>query len=227
MRPRGPLRRRRSLLAVGLLVASCAAPGISTPFAPAGGGGGEGGRGAAVLVVYFSRTGHTRTMAEAVAEGARAVAGTRVRLATVAEATIEEVLAADAVVVGSPVYNANVAPEVQSFINAWPFEGAPLRGKVGAAFVTGGGISAGEEAVQLALLRSMLVFGMVVVGGPDWTGAFGASAVTGEPPFGPGAEGAVDERFLEKARALGRRVAGVAGRLRGASAAPLAGEPPR
>ncbi len=216
MRSRGPLRsRRRHLLATCLLLASCTAPGISPPSALAReGGGGEGGDGASVLVVYFSRTGHTRAMAEAVAGGARAVAGTRVRLATVAEATVDDVLAADAVILGSPVYNANVAPEVQSFINSWPFEGSPLRDKVGAAFVTGGGISAGEEAVQLGLLRSMLVFGMVVVGGPDWTGAFGASAVTGEPPFDAAGAGAVDERFLEKARALGRRVAEVAGRLR-------------
>ena len=54
-----------------------------------------------------------------------------------------------------------------------------MRDKVGAAFVTAGGISAGEEAVQLAILRAMLVYNMIVVGGADWTAAFGASAVTG------------------------------------------------
>ncbi len=164
-----------------------------------------------VLIVYHSVKGHTRAMAEAVAEGARSMDGTAVRLLTVAEADTADVLWADAIAVGSPVYNANVAPEVQSFINRWPFKGQPLRDKVGAAFVAAGAISAGEEAAQLSLLRSMLVFGMVVAGGPKWRSAFGASAVTEERPFAP--ETGVDEQFLTKARDLGQRVAELAGRL--------------
>ena len=172
--------------------------------------GQDGGR--QVLVVYHSVKGHTESLARAVAEGARGVEGTRVRLISVAQVEEADLLAADAIVVGSPVINANVAPEVQSFINGWPFRGAPLRDKIGAAFAAGGGISAGEELVQLSLLRSMLVFGMVVAGGSHWTSAFGASAVTEEPPFpGEVAEGQrVAERFLKKGRALGRRVAELA-----------------
>ena len=121
-----------------------------------------------VLVVYYSQTGHTKTMAEAVARGAKLAT---VILKTVSEATSADVLAADAIIVGSPVYNANVAPEVQAFINRWPFDGSPLKDKIGAAFVTGGGISTGEELVRVNILHSMLVFGMVVVGGPEWTSA--------------------------------------------------------
>ncbi len=164
-----------------------------------------------VLVVYHSVKGHTRAMAEAVAAGARSVAGAEVRLKTVTEAEAEDLLWADAIAVGSPVYNANVAPEVQSFINSWPFRGAPMKDKLGAAFATGGAISAGEEVVQLSILRSMLVFGMVVAGGPTWRSAFGASAVTEEEPFAPGA---VEERFLDKGRALGQRLATLGLRLR-------------
>jgi NAD(P)H dehydrogenase (quinone) len=95
-----------------------------------------------------------------------------------------------------------------------PF-GGEMRDKVGAAFTTGAGISAGEELAQVAILHSMLVYGMIVVGGPEWTGAFGASAVTGEAPFTDPPEGAeVAPEFLAKARALGRRVAAVSGRLK-------------
>ena len=161
-----------------------------------------------ILVVYYSQSGHTKAMAEAVARGAGSGA---VKVKSVTEVTTEDVLSADAVVVGSPVYNANVAPQVQEFINRWPFEGSPLKDKIGAAFVTGGGISAGEELAQLSILHSMLVFGMIVVGGPEWTSAFGASAIDGEPPF---TGGVVDEKFLKKAEALGKRVVEVADRTR-------------
>lgn len=164
-----------------------------------------------ILIAYYSAQGHTRAMAEAVANGARSVAGVNVKLVTVAEATTADVLAADAIIVGSPVYNANVAPPVQEFMNRWPFEGAPLRDKIGAAFVTAGGISAGEELTQLSILHSMLIFGMIVVGGPEWESAFGASAITVEEPFGKAQkEKRVSEHFLKKGEALGKRVAQLA-----------------
>jgi NAD(P)H dehydrogenase (quinone) len=166
-----------------------------------------------VLVVYHSVEGKTRQMAEAVAEGAKRVQHVRVKLTTVSEATEEDVLKADAIIVGSPVYNANVAPAVQEFINRWPFQNAPLRDKIGAAFTTGGGISAGEELVQLNLLHSMLIFGLIVVGGPDWKSAFGASAVTAEEPFEVRDQN-VSEQFLKKGRALGERVALLAAKMR-------------
>jgi len=168
-----------------------------------------------VLIVYYSAHGHTQAMAEAVAKGARTIDDVTVKLLPVAEATSQHVLAADAIILGSPVYNANIAPEIQQFINGWPFEGTPLRDKIGAAFVTAGGISAGEELVQMNLLHSMLIFGMIVVGGPDWQQPFGASAIVAEAPFNTEQQvGEVDRRFLAKGEALGRRVAELARRLK-------------
>ena len=166
--------------------------------------------------VPHSPGGRTARTAEAVAKGAREVEGVTVTLRDVADVQWNEVASADALVLGCPVINANVTPEMQAFINGWKFEGAPLRDKLGAAFTTGGGISAGEEAVQLSLLRSMLIFGMVTVGGADWTSAFGASAVTEEEPFvSPKAQ--VEARFLTKGEALGKRVAELAVQWRGAA----------
>lgn len=168
-----------------------------------------------ILVVYYSVNGHTRTMADAVAQGAKSVDGARVTLLPVQDATPSGIVDFDAIIIGSPVHNANVAPEIQSFINRWPLSGTPLRDKIGAAFVLAGGISAGEETVQLGILRSMLIFGMIVVGGPEWTSAFGASAVTDEAPFAADSQnGQVAEQFLEKGRKLGQRVADIAGRLK-------------
>jgi NAD(P)H dehydrogenase (quinone) len=110
-----------------------------------------------VLIAYHSRDGHTRTMAEAVARGARSVEHLKVKLLSVDRVKKEDLLMADAIVVGSPVHNANVSAEVVQFIASWPFEGAPLKDKIGAAFVTAGGISAGEELTQMNILHSMFI----------------------------------------------------------------------
>jgi NAD(P)H dehydrogenase (quinone) len=157
-----------------------------------------------VLIAYYSQSGHTKTMAQAVGEGAKSVANVRVILRTIDQVSSQELREADAIVVGSPVYNANVAPAVQEFINSWPFDGRPLKNKLGAAFVTGGGMSIGEELVQLNLLHSMLIHGMLVLGGEETEAAFGASAITGEAPF---QSGKVEEQFLVKGRGLGKRIA--------------------
>jgi NAD(P)H dehydrogenase (quinone) len=160
-----------------------------------------------VLIAYYSQSGNTQVMAQAVEEGAKSVAGVRVILRSIDQVSSQDLLESDAIVVGSPVYNANVAPAVQEFINRWPFDGRPLKNKLGAAFVTGGGMSIGEELVQLNLLHSMLIHGMLVLGGEETEAAFGASAVTGEAPF----QGAtVAEQFLVKGRGLGKRVAEIA-----------------
>lgn len=167
-----------------------------------------------VLIAYHSETGNTEAMANAVAEGARTVDEVIVTLKPVSEVTASDLLDADAIIVGSPVYNANVSPEISAFMASWPFEGEPLKDKIGAAFVSAGGISAGEEIVQMNILQSMLVFGMVVVGGPDWKQPFGASSVTSEMPFSTTSPEETGEQFLVKGHNLGARVAAISVRFR-------------
>jgi NAD(P)H dehydrogenase (quinone) len=156
-----------------------------------------------VLIAYYSERGNTEKLAEAISEGAADVGTVRVVVLPVTGIDESIIRAAAALIVGSPVYNAAVAPPVQEFINSWPFDGT-MRNKIGAAFATGGGISAGEEHVMMSILQSMLVFGMIVVGGEDWKSAFGASGITEESPFH---SGELKPQFIEKGRALGRRVA--------------------
>ena len=159
-----------------------------------------------ILIVYYSRNGNTKLMAESVAEGAREVDGITIKLGSVDSVDIKDVKTAQAIILGSPVYNANTAPKIQQFINKWPFKNSPLKDKIEAAFVTAGGISAGEEIVMTNILKSMLIFGMIVVGGDDWKSAFGASAIISEEPF----SNQIEQQFLNKAKNLGKRVAEIA-----------------
>lgn len=156
-----------------------------------------------ILITYHSETGKTQAMAEAVAKGVEKVNGVAFILKPIDQVTESEILNASAIILGSPVYNANMAPKVQEFINSWPFEGRPLKDKIGAVFVTGGGFSIGEEAVMFSMIKAMMIHGMIIVGGDELEAAFGASAITGEGDF---VDKEVHDIFLKKAEGLGKRV---------------------
>jgi NAD(P)H dehydrogenase (quinone) len=72
-----------------------------------------------VLVTYHSATGNTEKMARGVAEGAKAVPGTSVLLKRVGEVAADDLSSSDAVIVGSPVYLANMSGEVKTFLDNW------------------------------------------------------------------------------------------------------------
>lgn len=163
-----------------------------------------------VLVAYHSMTGNTQRMAEAVAEGARAVPGTVVLLKRVGQVTADDLFSSDALIVGSPVYWSNMSGEVKTFFDDWQlkfgvFPEFKMKNKVGAAFATGGQVSGGKEITMLTILAAMLGNQMIVVSGG---GAFGASATTeGDSP-------GIDKKELADAGALGKRVAEVTSLLK-------------
>ncbi len=167
-----------------------------------------------VLIAYHSATGHTEKLAQGVAAGAKGTPGTTVVLKRVGEVTGDDLFAADAVVVGSPVYWSNMSGDVKKFFDDWQlkfgvFPEFKMRNKVGAAFATGGQVASGKEVTMLTILAAMLGNQMIVVSGG---GAFGASATTeGDSP-------GIDDRELASAKELGKRVAEVAWMVkRGAS----------
>src|SRR6266511_3556901 len=159
-----------------------------------------------VLVTYHSATGNTEKMAQGVAEGAKAVPGTSVVLKRVGEVAANDLSSSDAVIVGSPVYFANMSGEVKTFFDNWSlkfdlFKDRKMRNKVGAAFSTGASVSAGKEFTILGILAAMLNNQMIIVSGG---GGFGASATMApDAPRG-------DQKELASARDLGQRVAEVA-----------------
>ncbi len=155
-----------------------------------------------ILVSYSSRSGNTEKLARAVARGAEQ-AGARVVCKRASDTTKEDLLAADGIVLGSPVYFGTVTAEMKDLIDRSVGARRKLRNKVGAAFTTGGHHTGGKETTLLSMLMAFLIHEMVVVGDPIETGGHYGVACLGAPS-------ADDERAGEL---LGARVADVARRL--------------
>jgi NAD(P)H dehydrogenase (quinone) len=170
-----------------------------------------------VLIVVASQTGRTARMAEAVAAGARA-AGAEVVVRRAEEAQEADLVAADAVILGSGVHMAGVESSMAVFLErtapAW-LAGRGI-GKLGAAFVSGGsGGRGGAELVLVSMLATLAEHGMLLVPMHNRLDGFGA----GGCHWGPVAwttprarvPGPTDEH-LAAARAHGRWVAECAAR---------------
>lgn len=190
----------------------------------------HGTSGPNVLVVYAAdQNGQTKQVAQAVVEGAESK-GAFSRLLEVEAANYKRDVHewADAVVVGSPVYNGNAMPAVFEFINSFDFSD-DLSMKVGGSFSTGGAASAGISSVTEQIMRGLRTFGLVTVGGSNWRNAGGTGVVTnGTNLFSNSSQ------ELELARDEGSRVTQLAFRLKdmppqpqpGPQPSPVAGNPP-
>jgi len=155
-----------------------------------------------VLVVYYSRTGNTKTMAETIAEAAHDE-GAVVRLKEVANASNDDLVWADGIVIGSPVYFGLPASEIKKFIEDSVSVRRQLENKVGAAFVSSGHRAGGRETSVMALLQAFIVHGMVVTGDPMSSGGH----------FGAVATGAPDDQTAQECRGLAKKVVLLATKL--------------
>lgn len=155
---------------------------------------------AKVLVLYYSRTGNTRKMAEAVAEGVKE-AQVEVTLCDVQKCTPEMLLEYDGIIVGSPTYYGIIAGPLKDFFDQSVKYHGRLEGKVGGAFSSSGILGGGSETTVLSILQILLVHGMVIKG-------FSRAG-----HYGPVTTKSPDERALKECRQLGREVALLAEKL--------------
>lgn len=117
-----------------------------------------------VLVCYYSRGGNTAKMAEAVREGAAEVKGVKVGVKKVGDTTPGDLLEADGIIMGSPVYYGTMAAELKGLIDESVKFHGKLDGKVGGAFATSGNLGGGTETTVLDILKAMLIHGMIIQG---------------------------------------------------------------
>ena len=195
-----------------------------------------------VAVIYYSSTGTTHAMAERLSQTAEK-AGAQVRLRKVAElapeeavssvdewkqhreatqdlpeATADDVVWADAVLLGTPTRYGNVASQLKQFLDSlgpqW-FEGQ-LADKVYAGFTSSQTTHGGQESTLLALYNTIHHFGGLIVS-PGYTSAvkfadgnpYGVSHVTG-----PNNDAELTDTQYDALDHMADRVVEVAGKLK-------------
>ncbi|KPL16382.1 MAG: flavodoxin [candidate division Zixibacteria bacterium SM23_81] len=157
-----------------------------------------------ILVIYYSRTGNTKKLAEAIARGVREVEEVTCVLKSVSEVKKADFLSSDGIIAGSPVYFGSMAAEMKGVFDKYVGIRSKMEGKIGAAFATSADPTGGKETTIFSIIQAMLIYGMVVVGDPlDATGHYGV-ACTGAP----------NQKTARNAMKLGKRVALLAKRLR-------------
>lgn len=158
-----------------------------------------------VLVMYFSRTGNTKKLAEEIIKGVKEVSGVECLLKEAPEVTKEDFLSSDGIIAGSPVYFGGMAAELKQVFDKFVGIRGKMGDKIGAAFATSGDISGGKETTIFSIIQAMLINGMIIVGDPlDATGHYGVSCA-----------GAPDGQTAKNAAKLGKRVATLVKKLKG------------
>lgn len=156
-----------------------------------------------ILVLYFSKGGNTRRLAEAIAGGVEEVDGVQAVLKTTQEVTRDDFLACSGIIAGSPVYFGTMAAQLKQVFDEFVGVRKKMEGKIGAAFTTSGDPTGGKETTMMSIIQALLIYGMVIVGDP--------MAATGH--YGTACQGAPDAMAAANGAKLGRRVAEVATKL--------------
>ena len=193
-----------------------------------------------ILVLYYSRYGATRRLADAVCDGIHAVSGCNARLRTVppVSAVCEAIEPAiptegppyaepkdldecDGLVLGSPTRFGNMAAPMKYFIDQtlgqW-LSGAMV-GKPAGVFTSTGSLHGGQETTLLSMMLPLMHHGMILVGIP-YSESDLLTTTTGGTPYGathvagPDSTRPVTDEEIRIARALGQRIAATAKKLR-------------
>ncbi len=154
------------------------------------------------LVIYYSRSGNTKAMAQTIAE-AMEKAGLPTKCKSVEDVKVAELLDVDAIVVGSPTYYGRASAPIAKLFDESVSKHGKLDGKVGAAFSSSANTGGGNETTICEINNMMLIHGMVIQGDPQGD------------HYGPVSIGKPDERVLNQCTRRGQRIAALTKRLFG------------
>ncbi len=192
-----------------------------------------------ILVLYYSRYGATRKMAEQIARGIEEVDGVQARIRTVAAvstvceavddeipdegapyASLDDLRECDGLALGSPTRFGNMAAPLKYFIDSTGslWLASELAGKPAALFTSTSSMHGGQETTLLSMMLPLLHHGMLLLGLPySETDLLHTNA--GGTPYGASHLAGTDSKNpLSKVeqrlcRALGRRLAETTAKL--------------
>lgn len=186
-----------------------------------------------ILVLYYSRHGATRKLAECIAQGIESVSGCEARLrtvpqiSTVTEATEAQIPASGApyvelqdlqecqgLALGSPTRFGNMAAPLKYFLDGTSAQwlSGALSGKPACVFTSTGSLHGGQESTLLSMMLPLLHHGMLIMGLP-YTEKNLMTTQSGGSPYGAthwsgiGGDLVMTEETRELAIALGKRLA--------------------
>ncbi len=117
-----------------------------------------------ISILYFSKTGNTKKMAECIAEGMRTAPGVEAKafpIEAIDEAFIKE---SKCVVLGTPVYLASMAGQVKTWLDTAALK-LGLAGKIAGAFATEDYLHGGGDLAIQSIISHMMVLGMLAYSG--------------------------------------------------------------
>lgn len=193
-----------------------------------------------ILILYYSVYGATKEMANFIARGVEEISGAEALLRTVPKvfptcdtpepkvptegapyANLDDLKQCDALILGSPTRFGNMAAPLKYFWDGtsslW-LSGA-LVNKPAAVFTSTASLHGGQETTLLSMMLPLMHHGMLLVGLP-YTEADLLHTTTGGTPYGPShvagieSKNPLSEAEKNLCKALGKRVAEIAGKLR-------------
>ncbi|WP_320166750.1 NAD(P)H:quinone oxidoreductase [Methylophaga sp.] len=192
-----------------------------------------------ILILYYSRSGHVKAMAEQISRGVESVSGCEALIrtvppvSTVCEAT-EDTIPAEGhlyvshadlkncagLIMGSPTRFGNMAAPLKYFIDSTSdsWLSGVLAGKPAAVFTSTGSLHGGQESTLLSMMLPLFHHGMLLMGLP-YSEPELMTTETGGTPYGAshlaGADNkrTLDDNEAKLCKAMGHRIATTAKKL--------------
>lgn len=145
-----------------------------------------------VLITYYSKTGNTKQMAEAIADAIKEES-LEVDFKEVKEVKAEDLVNYQGLIFGTPTYYGTCAYQIKKLLDESVILHGKLDGKIGGAFTSSNNIGGGNETAILSILEAMLIHGMVIQGDSEGD------------HYGPVAIGGLDERAKVNCQRFAKR----------------------
>lgn len=149
---------------------------------------------AKAIVIYYSRSGNTKKMAEIITQAMNS-ADLTTECKSINDINPDDIFSYDAIIIGSPTYYGQMAGPIKQLIDDLVSRHGQLDGKVGAAFTSSANIGGGNETTIMGIIEFMLISGMIVQGDPKGD------------HYGPVSIGKPDNRVEQQCTRRGQRIA--------------------